>query len=1070
MSHRRPNISRRAGPGMPVDTLSSSPDDRRKLGHNHQNSPTRYKKGARSVQVPLSAMEDLSSKNFLPSTSARSSDHTTVKRHTYSDNIKEVINDNESFEAITDSSPLRKRPKHGSVKKGGLLESSSSPLTSPRGGRRFKSGITVSYRIPGEITIIDENNKTTKIAPINMSFNTDNCRNPYATFIHKQHESMSLSINLNNDCSELMFDFKNTCMGVVLRKSRVSSMMSSHLVRWKAFFWTNNESIEGNSNLEKISSFLMTSNPSYLVTKLKRAEDVRSRLAALNNTSSEKGPRTMADAIAQEAVKNRNPVIKRNSSLFNKDFNSLRNTKPVSKHSRSNAHSALSIRPPTDISKDEDTKPTGITPRSFYRNEPSDLSDHRLSVVRRSTRNQEKKTSHKVDLDLEEREVPKLFKPSLKYKFEDGSKFTITNQDFKCLYNNDWINDTIIDFFTKYYITESISKNITESNHTQGMSSFFYTKLISNTESYYDNVKKWVQNMDLITAKYIVVPINVNYHWFGCIIYNFDALIAFLLSQKERNATESNQSLQTNHQSDEEPLTKSTNASIETTDLPEAVIKNDSGTDESDDLSEVAPTIQLLTFDSLRGTHSRELDPIKEFLIAYAMDKYSITIDKTSIKMKTCLVPQQPNMSDCGVHVILTIKKFFEDPVKTIEVWRTAGRKKSRSSMYVNEYFEKNRRNMKARKELRRVLWDLQDSQIKYMKENNVNPEDSDDMKDISDDEGFEIIEDMEAYQIANKIDEAGGKESKINEPGKEGFPQIANDLCPTIEKSAPEETSLVPSEQLSSVPPSPVNSNSSRILVPIMSEDIPVRIPISVQLKDAIAGNSSESGSSPDAPQHNSMRSDVDVLNTAIDQNIELPSIKHTESKRRVSSKYFENRLTSRKNGFNIEQSPTLSDKDHRLASPSNELPEKNTEGSPQQTRLYENTRNSDDSNENIIVSDFEQDDDVNLIGHSSNVSIRVDANSDNPEEEKNTSDSLSEEETNPNHGGNTPNHTDFSNDGILKLHNDIDRELNIDESSNFVDLSSPMKPETPQQRITESNIRTASPSRIVIRDEESL
>ncbi|GMM55539.1 SUMO protease [Maudiozyma humilis] len=1071
MSHKRPNISRRVAPGMPLDNLSSPPDERVKVRSRHAlSSPTRYKKGARTVQIPSNVIEDISSKTFVPSLAARSSEHTIEKRRASAGKHHDTTNDNESFEPIADSSPLQKRPKYSSSRKGGLIDSSSSPLSSPRSVRHFKNnGITLSYHIPGELTIIDESNNSFPPESVNMNFNTDQGRSPYATFIYRRLRSGSMSLNLNNDCSQLLFDYKNTCMGVILKKSRYNDI-PPHIVKWRAFFWTNKDSAETSRNLGKISNLLMNSNPPYLITKLKKAEDVRSKLAALNHAPTGNEPRRMADAIALDALKKVNPTVRRNNAIFNKEFNSLRNTKLVSKHIRPNTRSALSIRPPTDSTDDNTTSQTTIAPKSFYGNEGQSISNHRLSVIRKSTRNKDKpKKTHNIDLEDEKRETPKPFKPSLKYKFEDGSKYTITNQDFKCLYNNDWINDTIIDFFTKYYVTDSISKGIVENDHAHAMSSFFYTKLISDPENYYDNVKKWVQNTDLITAKYIVVPINVNYHWFGCIIYNFDALMSFMLSQKRDTSDGEAEKSPESLPHDVNPTPEVPLDQFRPTDLPEAVIKNDSGTDESDDLSEVCPTIQLLTFDSLHGTHSRELDPIKEFLIGYAKDKYSVTIEKSNIKMKTCQVPQQPNMSDCGVHVILTIKKFFENPLTTIEVWRTAGRKSSRSSTYVNDYFERSRRNMSARKELRQVLWGLQKCQIKYMKENNVEPEDSDNIQDISDDEDFEIIEDMGAYQNSNKEDAQTTDNTEKKEDDKDNCPQEPAEEHTNIEESNPENNSLIPSEHLSSVPPSPEINEQTTIPISVISEGNPVGVPISVQLRDAVAEASGESSDSQDNKLHSTSRSDVDDVGRPNIHEVNHSPSSDLESQRKVSSKYFVNRLASRKRRFPSEESPLLSDRDHRLDTPNANVSEEKA-GDYSKSQTYHNEEDSViNSDENIIVSDLERDEDVNLIGHSSNVSVRVNTDPDDSEDGRNRSDSINLEQLKYHKPSDIIEDTANTDEGISKLHKDISRELNNDETSNFVDLSSPHKPDTPSRLFQETRSETNSPSRIIIRDDES-
>lgn len=146
---------------------------------------------------------------------------------------------------------------------------------------------------------------------------------------------------------------------------------------------------------------------------------------------------------------------------------------------------------------------SNISPSDFYNtNGTETLQSHAVSQLRRSNRfkdvsdpansnsNSNSNSSSEFDDATTEFETPELFKPSLCYKFNDGSSYTITNQDFKCLFNKDWVNDSILDFFTKFYIESSIEKSIIKREQVHLMSSFFYTKLISNPADYYSNVKK----------------------------------------------------------------------------------------------------------------------------------------------------------------------------------------------------------------------------------------------------------------------------------------------------------------------------------------------------------------------------------------------------------------------------------------------------------------------------------------------------------------------------------------------------------------------------------------------------
>ena len=340
-----------------------------------------------------------------------------------------------------------------------------------------------------------------------------------------------------------------------------------------------------------------------------------------------------------------------------------------------------------------------ITTASFY----SSLRNQPLKKTARlqDTDTNDTRKSHRMEPlscllgdddsnESKERDIVREFKPSLNYRFNDGTSYTITNQDFKCLYNNDWINDTIIDFFIKYFVAQSIDNGIVKEQEVCIMSSFFYTKLVSKPEDYYGNVKKWVQNSNLLQKRYIVIPVNTSFHWFGCIIANLNVLAEYLIERGTKTK-------EANHQTDGTRTTVGQDLESSRTSFHVA----------SDDVIPGVPIVEILTFDSLRGQHTRDIDPIKDFLVVYAQDNYGLVIDKSWIKMKNCLVPQQPNMSDCGVHVILTVKKFFEDPEKTMSVWRSIKRKCRESSLLVNEYFEKNKRNSKARKDLRSILWEL---------------------------------------------------------------------------------------------------------------------------------------------------------------------------------------------------------------------------------------------------------------------------------------------------------------------------------------------------------------------------
>lgn len=472
---------------------------------------------------------------------------------------------------------------------------------------------------------------------------------------------------------------------------------------------------------------------SNMITELQKLSRAKRRLIS----SSSDGINDQDD-VPNKGVSNTNNVSRKNGirSLISKASKAAYNTGngksiriPFSVNGANNrkiSSTSQSVDPIPSSNFYSSSSPSGNTRSNSLNKRANEhkLSDHLLSNVKRTRKSMINGSNNSIkdpmSIDDEEiafdedksnaedelfYETPKIFEPNLVYKFTDGSYYTITNQDFKCLYNKDWINDSILDFFTKYFIESAITNNKVRKEDVHIMSSFFYTKLTSTEEEVYSNVKKWVNNTDLFKTKYVVIPINNNFHWFGCIITNLDSFFKYYNENK---------------------MSKNS--------------KNLANMDrEEDDITVSPPIITILTFDSLKQTHSREIDPIKEFLIGYAKDKYQLDIDKSLIKMKTCAVPQQANFSDCGVHVIFNIKGFFENPHQTVELWYSKKMKNKHDMRYINEYFNKSGRN-NSRKFLRDILLSLQKQQVLHNAGIEANGQA---LSNVDEDEDIEIIEDL---------------------------------------------------------------------------------------------------------------------------------------------------------------------------------------------------------------------------------------------------------------------------------------------------------------------------------------
>lgn len=95
---------------------------------------------------------------------------------------------------------------------------------------------------------------------------------------------------------------------------------------------------------------------------------------------------------------------------------------------------------------------------------------------------------------------------------------SINTGDFACLKKDQFLNDTIIDFYLKYLTLEIISEK--DRNRTYVFSSHFYTRLTSTHQAADENeillsraaerhvkVCKWTKNVNIFNKDFIFIPI-----------------------------------------------------------------------------------------------------------------------------------------------------------------------------------------------------------------------------------------------------------------------------------------------------------------------------------------------------------------------------------------------------------------------------------------------------------------------------------------------------------------------------------------------------------------------------------
>lgn len=97
----------------------------------------------------------------------------------------------------------------------------------------------------------------------------------------------------------------------------------------------------------------------------------------------------------------------------------------------------------------------------------------------------------------------------------------IMKSDLARLGPSEFLNDTLIEFGLKLWLSELREKNKALADDIHIFSSFFYKKLHNRKDSAegYQSVRKWTAKFDLFSKKYVIVPINENLHWYLAVIF-----------------------------------------------------------------------------------------------------------------------------------------------------------------------------------------------------------------------------------------------------------------------------------------------------------------------------------------------------------------------------------------------------------------------------------------------------------------------------------------------------------------------------------------------------------------------
>lgn len=336
-------------------------------------------------------------------------------------------------------------------------------------------------------------------------------------------------------------------------------------------------------------------------------------------------------------------------------------------------------------------------------------------------------------------ETPAAFDPPLKHRLTNGKNFIVAYNDFKTLYNNDWINDTLIDFFIAYEIDKAVSvTQLIDESKVYAFNSFFFTKLMSKSEDqesphYYENIKRWLSKIDLMSYEAIIMPINEHLHWYCCVIKNLPKLLRYAKRAKKRAAR---------------------------------------GLEKEVTPPNLEPVTEIFVFDSLRQTHPNIVAPLKTLIAEYCKDRHGVDVDTDLIRVVTARVPRQRNFNDCGIHVIYNVKKWLTEPAMCERMWKKFAKNQK-------NYFSGAERSG-LRKTFIEILLDLHSKQKPLEDQDLSRPPG----ENASDDE-IELIsyhssrpEELEKHVA----DELLPQKSEMNEPSADTTRIEPNDLLPETE------------------------------------------------------------------------------------------------------------------------------------------------------------------------------------------------------------------------------------------------------------------------------------------------
>ncbi|TYI43169.1 hypothetical protein ES332_A01G150400v1 [Gossypium tomentosum] len=232
-----------------------------------------------------------------------------------------------------------------------------------------------------------------------------------------------------------------------------------------------------------------------------------------------------------------------------------------------------------------------------------------------------------MEMDGDDSPVRKSYFPNFDEPFEeviypkgDFDAVSISKRDFDLLQPETFINDTIIDFYTKY-LKNQIQPE--ESQRFHFFNSFFFRKLadldkdpssISDGRAAFLRVHKWTRKLDIFGKDYIFIPVNFNLHWSLLVICHLGEVASF----------------------------------------------------KDEDLVNLSKVPCILHMDSIRGNHAGLKNLVQSYLWEEWKERHKETSEDLSskflnLRFVSLELPQQDNSFDCGLFLLHYLELFLAE-------------------------------------------------------------------------------------------------------------------------------------------------------------------------------------------------------------------------------------------------------------------------------------------------------------------------------------------------------------------------------------------------------------------------